>query len=167
MRYNPEPPAGKTMVPLVSQAPAELPLGLNGVVSQRICTGPPPASTRLIAPLDQKPIDFPSGDQNGNTALSVPGKARGSTASMERTQIAPCGWLLEKATNASLRPSLERAIFVPEKVPPSGTGTSNRSTSCGGGASRKCLAEMAARAASSAAATTQGTFENAGRPAEV
>src|SRR5262245_1163896 len=54
-------------------------------------TGAPPASeSRFSFPSEEKPIDWPSGDQNGPTAPSVFGSGLDSNSETDRTQRFLC-----------------------------------------------------------------------------
>jgi hypothetical protein len=120
----------------VPQVPAAVPPALSSEVLQISCGAPPAASTRFNLPVAQKPMLRLSGDQNGKKAPSVPGSARASRVSSERTQS--IDWLppLPEAKNASFLPSGESASQGWLNVPPSGGWIWNRVTSGRGGASR-------------------------------
>src|SRR6266545_3960164 len=91
------------MTPSLFQVPP-----LPSPASQRASAGPPAASIFFNFPEAKKPIDRPSGDQNGYDASSVPGSARGASSSKERTQrrVLPEASRAEKDRR---RPSGERA----------------------------------------------------------
>src|SRR2546425_5778307 len=55
-------------------------------VSHSVCGGPPATSIFLSLPPAKKPMKWLSGDQNGNAALSVPGKGCIVSESNERSQ---------------------------------------------------------------------------------
>src|SRR5687767_624306 len=87
---------------------------------------------RLSLPPAKNPSDLLSGDQNTDTAPSVPGTTRASASSSARMKIRG-GASFEVAMNASRVPSGEKAIVVVsmlEMVPPyrapDGGGSSNR-----------------------------------------
>src|SRR5262249_4647634 len=79
------------------------PPGRIGPVS--LCGEPPLMSTRLRPVSAKNPMDRPSGDQNGRTALSVPARGCAVTESSGRSQSRE-GPALE-ATNTILRASVE------------------------------------------------------------
>src|ERR1035438_1371661 len=70
--------------------------------------GIPPAADIFtnVAELERKAIHWPSGDQMGSRAPSVPSSARGSDASRERSQILRVGVPFSPA-KAIVRPSGE------------------------------------------------------------
>ena len=80
--------------------------------AQMVRAGPPETSIFLSspAPLAKKPMNRLSGDQNGDTAPSVP--ASGCAVSDPSERIQSCCWPLVVATNARCRPSGETAIRV-------------------------------------------------------
>ena len=65
-------------------------------------------STRYSMPFAKKPIEWLSGDQNGNIAPSVPGTGSADPVINERSHS--FGRWSEDATNASFSPSGESAI---------------------------------------------------------
>src|SRR5262245_64351145 len=65
-------------------------------------------------PSAKKPTDRLSGDQNGKDALSVPGSARGATASKLRSHS--CDFPFEVAANTIGRPSGDTASEVASVV---------------------------------------------------
>src|SRR5690242_21780920 len=65
-----------------------MPLGCPLTPSQIVCTGPPAASMRFSLSPAKKAIDLLSGDQNGNSASSVPARdSAGPSEPSTRTQI--------------------------------------------------------------------------------
>src|SRR5437867_1176888 len=118
-------------------------VGALSPTGHRVTGGPPETSIFLSLPWLVKPRNRPSGDQKGKLAPSVPGRARVSRESSVRIQNMlrpPAG----VALNTSLRPSGDKARLLKlVKLAPSGSGTANRTTSCGGAASRKWRAERA------------------------
>src|SRR5207244_8250811 len=82
----------------------------------------------------------PSGDQNGDSAPSVPPSERGASMSSERTHSAGSGLSSARAENTSARPSgdtakLENVHGGDANAACSGTGTPKRTSSgndCGG-----------------------------------
>src|SRR4051812_44376342 len=124
-RFNGPPVFGANrMTPSAFQVPPR-PL----LAGASTCAGPPRRSIRFNWPPAKKPSVFPSGDQNGQVAPSVPASAEASTASTGRIQICETP-LAPDATNASWRPSGDNAscaasteLWVPVNAPPAGGGT--------------------------------------------
>jgi hypothetical protein len=75
----------------------------------------PTASIRFSFPLAKNPIDFPSGDQNGCDAPSVPGSGCAERPSSGRTHksLLPSA---DVATKASRLPSADTAIGLASRV---------------------------------------------------
>jgi hypothetical protein len=71
------------MCPSDVQAP---PRGSGATTPLSVTGGPPARSILLMRLAAKKPIDFPSGDQNGNRAPSVPGSSFAAGESSARTQ---------------------------------------------------------------------------------
>ena len=101
--------------------------------ASQIATGAPPfASIRNIFPFAKNPMAWPSGDQNGRNAPSVPGSSIASSLSIERIQreVLPS----RLATNAIRVPSGDRAggpfRLSSAKCVPSG-GSKVPRTTCG------------------------------------
>src|SRR5262245_57173478 len=110
------------MIPCELQAPPR-PLDAGA----RVTGGPPVSSIRWRFPLAKKPTDFESGDQNGNSAFSVPGNSWATVESNVWTQS--FGVPLEAATKVTVRPSGEMAVPPPtprRKFPPLGGSILNR-----------------------------------------
>jgi hypothetical protein len=111
--------------------------------SHRVTGGPPASATSFSLPSAKNASDAPSGDQNGNAALSVPGSETLMVASRRRSQ----SWNLPSAvpaTNAMCRLSGDTASWVACPVPAphrppnwrsSDGGIVNRTTLTRGGAS--------------------------------
>ena len=80
----------------------------------RVFTEPPSTSIRLSVPSAKKPIDLLSGDQNGASAPSVPGRVRGDSDRSDRTR----SWLSgpEKLTKATVSPSGDIAAHSGDAV---------------------------------------------------
>src|SRR5262245_3745493 len=90
--------------------------------SHTVSTPPPVARTRLIFPSAKNPIQRLSGDQNGLTALSVPGIGRPSRVPSGRSQ----SWTApdeSEATATRLLPSGEiaQSVASPPKFAPTGS----------------------------------------------
>src|SRR5215831_8180404 len=69
---------------IVPSLPQDAPRGIPALAST--CTGPPPAGIFLIFPSAKNPIQWPSGDQKGFEADSVPDSGRRITSSSDRSQ---------------------------------------------------------------------------------
>src|SRR4029077_8387723 len=97
----------KMIVPSPFQLP---PAGLGASAS--VWTELPSADTRFSLPSAKKPSERASGDQNGRDAPAVRGTGRGETDPSSRIQtlVRSSG---ARATNASWRPSGERANSAP------------------------------------------------------
>src|SRR5437667_5506694 len=78
-------------------------------------TGPPPAGIFLSLPLAKKPRNFPSADQKGNAAFSVPSNRAAIGLSRDCTYKA-VGSFPERAEKATRVPSCE-ITGGPEKSP--------------------------------------------------
>src|SRR6185369_13254274 len=70
---------------IVSSGSQVPPRGLSAIQMSK--TGPPPTATRFSIPPAKNPIDFPSWDQKGYSAASVPGTGFASLLLSERTKI--------------------------------------------------------------------------------
>src|SRR5262245_18469657 len=99
-------PGENRMTPSRLQAPG--PCG--NATSQRLRTLPPLRETVLSFPSAKNASDFPSPDQNGRDAPSVPARGTGTADSSERTQ-SPVN-LFVRAKNAILLPSGDTAKNV-------------------------------------------------------
>jgi len=108
----------------------QLPPRPNGASQMDLTDDFPSAATFFSCPSAKNPSDWPSADQNGKVAPSVPGIGSALSFERGRTQI----WALpleSSATKAILAPSGESAIAPPpspmrSKVVPSGGKTKER-----------------------------------------
>ncbi len=104
----------------------------RSAASQRVETGPPFEPIFLSFPVDAKPMNLPSGDQNGIVAPSVPASGRAEASSKARTQSCarPSPF---RAANTSLFPSGDTATGPAagqrdSSVVPSGASTLERTS---------------------------------------
>jgi len=122
-------------------------------------TGPPFASIFFRARSAKKPMNRPSGDQNGRCAPSVPASSRGEGSSRCRTQ-SRLGLSPRRALKTRREPSGEismgpASIQVDTSSAPSGGRIDARSTETAGASRVRRRAESAAVASAKTAATSQ------------
>src|SRR5579872_5397625 len=96
----PEPECGTNkIIPFSFQVPP------NGKgASANVSTGPPEARTVFNFPSAKNPTEWPSGDQNGRSASSVPvtGCAEGESSGLSHNILLPCA---STATSSNVLPS--------------------------------------------------------------
>ena len=108
-----DPAVANRMSPWAFQVPP------RGVLdsSATVCAGPPPAGIRRSRVCVKNARNRLSGDQKGNAALSVPGRAVAVRLSMGRTHSSTFP-VASAATKASVLPSGEIVpLFVPSGAP--------------------------------------------------
>src|SRR5262245_25029808 len=113
MRAIGPPRAANRITPSRFQVPPPPPPNPPGAFPS-VCTDPPSTSTRLILRAEKNPRDFPSGDQNGNSAPSVPAITRDKPDVSDRSDNIGCP--SDVATNAMAPPSGEIATDEGEVV---------------------------------------------------
>jgi hypothetical protein len=145
--------------PSLVQAPPRAPNG----TSHSMTGTPPERPVRSSAPRAKNPMDWPSGDQKGSDAPSVPGSRRASAVSRGRIQRPV--WPFTVAEKATLRPSGESASETPPLVRSSanrapGGGLSSRRTAfcCGVVCRRRATAQPMAKPAARNAAAVRASI---------